>query len=105
MADGLRDAFVRVELRAPRPEPGLAARVREILPGALDVRCVYAQAPPALPSESTVGAGEFKLPEGRGLDPATRLRAFYRQTHGADLPESISTLFTQLYEETLRETA
>ena len=39
------------------------------------------------------------------LDPATRLRVFYRQTRGAELPESIATLFTQLYEEVLRETA
>jgi hypothetical protein len=33
------------------------------------------------------------------------LRAYYRQERGAELPEAISTLFRQLYEETLRETA
>jgi hypothetical protein len=33
------------------------------------------------------------------------LRAYYRQERGAELPEAIGALFTQLYEETLRETA
>ncbi len=42
---------------------------------------------------------------GSSLDPATRLRAYYRQTRGAELPEAIAALFTQLYEEVLRETA
>jgi hypothetical protein len=46
-AETLRGAFLRVELRAPRPEPGLVARVKEILPDALEVRCVYTEAPPA----------------------------------------------------------
>lgn len=102
-ADGLRDAFLRVELRALRPEPGLAARVREILPGALEVRCVYTEAPPAPPVN---GAGQAEEPaQARSLDPVTRLRVYYRQTRGADLPESIATMFTQLYEEVLRETA
>jgi exonuclease SbcD len=104
-ADTLRDAFLRVELRAPRPEPGLAARVREVLPGALDVRCVYTEAPPAPPTDGPGGPEEPELPPGRSLDPATRLRVFYRQTRGAELPESIATLFTQLYEDVLRETA
>ncbi len=103
--DDLRGAFLRVELRAPRPEPGLAARVREILRGALDVRCSYTEAPPQPAGGDRAEPEEPGSAEGRTLDPATRLRAFYRQTRGAELPESIATLFTQLYEEVLRETA
>ena len=103
-ADSLRGAFLRVELRAPRPEPGLVARVKEILPDALEVRCVYTEAPPAAETDGAVQADDGDARSG-SLDPATRLRAYYRQTRGAELPESIAALFTQLYEEALRETA
>ena len=103
-ADSLRGAFLRVELRAPRPEPGLVARVKEILPDVLEVRCVYTEAPPA-PTASGVRPRTSPPHRGSSLDPTTQLRAYYRQDRGAELPEAIATLFTQLYEETLRETA
>ena len=103
-ADRLRGAFLRVELRAPRPEPGLVARVKEILPDVLEVRCVYTEAPPA-PSTSGVSQGDAPSAEiGSSLDPTTQLRAYDRQDRGAELPEAIGALFTQLYEETLRAT-
>jgi exonuclease SbcD len=101
-AASLRGAFLRVELRAPRPEPGLVARAREMLPEALEVRCVYTE---ALPATDGAGPEGDAGASGSSLDPATRLRAYYRQTRGAELPEAIATLFTQLYEEALRETA
>jgi DNA repair protein SbcD/Mre11 len=102
-ADRLRGGFMRVELRAPRPEPGLVARVKEILPDALEVRCVYTDAPaPPAPGN---GGQQGETPPGGGLDPAARLRAYYRQTRGAELPDPVAALFTQLYEEALRETA
>lgn len=103
-ADGLLGAFLRVELRAPRPEPGLVARVKEILPDALEVRCVYTEAPPPFGADGA-GQADDAAAQGSSLDPATRLRAYYRQTRGQELPESIAALFTQLYEEALRENA
>jgi hypothetical protein len=81
------------------------ARVKEILPDVLEVRCVYAEALPA-PATSGVSQGNEAAAEtGSNLDPTTQLRAYYRQDRGAELPEAIGTLFTQLYEETLRATA
>ena len=103
-ADGLLGAFLRVELRAPRPEPGLVARVKEILPDALEVRCVYTEAPPPIGADGA-GQADDAAAQGSSLDPATRLRAYYRQTRGQELPEAIAALFTQLYEEALRENA
>ena len=96
-AGGLRNAFLRVELRAPRPEPGLVARVKEILPNTLEVRCVYTE---ATPPEDVPGDAPADV-----RDPAARLRAYYRREHGAELPDAIAALFTELYEEALRETA
>jgi hypothetical protein len=98
-AADLRGAFLRVELRAPRPEPGLSARVKEVLPDTVEVRCVYTEAPP-----DDGGAGQGLDAVGR-LDPASRLRAYYRQTRGVDLPGPIAALFAQLHEEVVRETA
>jgi exonuclease SbcD len=106
-ADDLRGAFLRVELRAPRPQPGLVAQVKETLPDALEVRCIYTEAPPVLataPDVSPTDAAGTPVPRN-SLDPTTRLRAYYRQSRGAELPETMATLFTQLYEEALRETA
>jgi exonuclease SbcD len=109
--DGLRGAFLRVELRAPRPEPGLVARVKENLPDALEVRCVYTEAAPMsttsqdISSQEGAGQADETPAQSNSLDPTTRLRAYYRQSRGAELPEAIATLFTQLYEEALRETA
>ena len=104
MAESLRGAFLRVAVSAPRPEPGLVAQVREMLPDALEVRCVYTEAPPAPPADGAGQADDVGA-QGRSLDPVARLRAYYKQTRGAELPESVATLFTQLYEEVLRETA
>jgi hypothetical protein len=73
-----------------------------MLPEALEVRCVYTE---ALPATDGAGPEGDAGASGSSLDPATRLRAYYRQTRGAELPEAIATLFTQLYEEALRETA
>jgi exonuclease SbcD len=102
-AGSLRGAFLRVELRARRPEPGVVARVKEVLPDALEVRCVYTEAPPPGDPDGTGPAGDAA--RDSALDPVTRLRAYYRQARGAELPEPIAALFTQLYEEALREGA
>ena len=57
------------------------------------------------PTASGVSQGG-RRPRGRQQPrPATQLRAYYRQDRGAELPEAIGALFTQLYEETLRATA
>ena len=79
--------------------------MKEILTDVLEVRCVYTEAPP-IPSTTGVSQGSEPTAEtGSSLDPTTQLRAYYRQDRGAELPEAIGTLFTQLYEEILRETA
>lgn len=85
----LADAYLRVTLEVDAPAPGLAQRVKEILPDALEVSLAYPrQEPPPSPA-----------PEGR--EPIDLLRAYYTREHTAELPAEMVTLFQRLYEEEL----
>ncbi len=106
-AESLRGAYLRVTLNVPAPAPGLANRVKEILPDALEVRLEYPRLEEPMTSED--GAGE-PATDGAAIpatvaDPVQRLQAYYRREHGADLPPALAELFTRLYEEVVRETA
>ena len=106
-AESLRSAYLRVTLNVPAPAPGLANRVKEILPDALEVRLDYPHAEVSATSED--GPAESAHVETAGpapaIEPVRRLEAYYRREHGADLPPAIAQLFTRLYEEVMRETA
>ena len=82
------DAFLRVQLDVERPEPGVAERVREALPGAVDVQLAY---------EVVTDEEEIDPPGVAGDgDVFTR---YYRSAHGvAPAPELIG-----LFEELLGE--
>lgn len=67
------DAYLRVFLTVDRPVPGIADRVREALPGALDVRLEYERAEPRPRAEP--------LPS---LSPRGQFVAYYRAQHGAE---------------------
>ena len=82
------DAHVRVVLDVPRPEPGLAQRVRELVPGAVDVRLDYPEAG-TRPSESLAH-----------LDPKEQFVRYYRAQHGGTEPiTELLSLFSELYDE------
>ena len=106
-AESLRGAYLRVTLNVPAPAPGLANRVKEILPDALEVRIEYPRL--EAPATSEEGAGEpgtdVAAVSTTAADPVQRLEAYYRREHGADLPPVLAELFTRLYEEVMRETA
>ena len=82
----LADAYLRVTLEVDAPAPGLAQRVKEILPDVLEVSLAYPRQEPP-PSAA---------PEGR--EPIDLLRAYYTREHAAELPAEMVTLFQRLYE-------
>ncbi len=106
-AESLRGAYLRVTLNVPAPAPGLANRVKELLPDALEVRLHYPRVDE--PATSVDGAAESgddgTVEPATATDPVRRLRAYYQREHGADLPPPIAELFTRLSEEVVRETA
>jgi exonuclease SbcD len=87
------DAYLRVVLDVERPEPGLAQRVRDQLPGAVDVRLDYP---------------EVEQPEASGLaqlQPEELFARYYQQQHGAAPAVELLALFRELHEEVLAEEA
>lgn len=81
----LGDAFLRAFVSTDGPVPGIADRVREELPNALDVHLVYERVdhePPGEPVSS--------------LHPRDQFVAYYRQQHGAEPPEPILEAFDEV---------
>lgn len=88
------DAFLRVLLSCDGPSPGLAEDVREILPGALEVRLEYERAP------GTREAGETER-----LPPRELFARYYGTRHGAPPDDRLIRLFDELFEEVVGEAA
>lgn len=81
----LGDAFLRAFVGTDGPVPGIADRVREELPNALDVHLVYERVdhePPGEPVSS--------------LHPRDQFVAYYRQQHGAEPPEQTLEAFDEV---------
>jgi exonuclease SbcD len=87
-AERCGDAWLRVRLRCDGPLPGLADRVRELLPGALEVILDY-------PREDAARRAQAL----RGLTPAQLFDRYYREAHGAPPADEVAKLFGELYEE------
>ena len=82
------DAYVRINLAIESPVPGIADRVREALPNALDIRLV-------LPEKD-----ERPIePSLRDLDPRKQFASYYSTTHGADPTDELLGAFDRVYEE------
>jgi exonuclease SbcD len=81
------DAHLRVFVSTEGPVPGLADRIREELPNALDIHMVYDR-------------DEFQLPETpvSSLRPRDQFIAYFRDVHRADPPEEILAAFDEVYE-------
>jgi DNA repair protein SbcD/Mre11 len=80
--------FLRVRVRVNAPAPGIADRVRELLPNALDVQLDYERQEPI--GEAT------RL--GR-VDAAELFAEFYEHHNGAKPSEELVRLFRSVYEE------
>jgi exonuclease SbcD len=91
LADETSDDYLRVTVKTGGPEPGLADRVRDLLPNALDVTVDHPR------------SGEAALPErGKGrvkLAPAQLFAAYYQHRHQAPPPKDLQQLFDQIHEE------
>jgi DNA repair protein SbcD/Mre11 len=81
------DAHLRIFVRTEGPVPGLADRIREELPNALDIHLIYDR-------------DEFQLPETpvSSLRPRDQFVAYFRDVHGADPPEEILAAFDEVYD-------
>jgi exonuclease SbcD len=86
-AKAVANAYVRVNLHVDAPVAGLADRVREIVPGALDVRLV-------LPEQEIAQAKTL-----RGLDPRAQFVAYYRAAHSVEPPDELLAAFERVHEE------
>lgn len=86
-AADLGTAHVRVTLEVDAPEPGLAQRVKDQVPGAVDVRLDY----PQLAEEET--------PALATLAPDEQFTRYYRSQHGADPDVDTLALFRELHDQ------
>lgn len=86
--------YLRVKVKAEAPTPGLADRVREMLPDALDVTVDH-------PRDG--GNGPEERGQGRvQLAPAQLFAAYYERRHGAAPPKALQELFDAVHEEATR---
>jgi len=88
------DAYLRVILDVERPEPGLAQRVRDVLPGAVDVRLDYQRT-----------EDEPDAPGLAALAPEELFARYYRSQHGVEPAPELLALFNELLEEQAAVTA
>jgi len=81
------DDLLRVTIRLDKPIPGIADRIREILPNALHIS-IEVPRPPGTDSAMNAGA-----------DPNALFAAFYHRKYESEPPEDVARLFGELYEE------
>jgi exonuclease SbcD len=87
LAPRVGDAYLRATVKVDHPIPGIADRVREILPNVLDVRLDYEREEAEL------------RPTLRGMEPSEQFVAYYRDHHGAEPTEELLRAFDRVYEE------
>jgi exonuclease SbcD len=83
------DAYVRVVLDVRQPEPGLAQRVREQIPGAVDVRLEYPEQ--VQPDEPALAS----------MSPEEQFVRYYRAQHATEPAGETLALFRELHDEAL----
>jgi exonuclease SbcD len=90
LADLRSDDYLRVRVKAEAPAPGLADRVKELLPNALDVAVDFPRDAAAQPERG----------KGRGkLAPAQLFAAYYEHRNQTPPSKELQQLFDQLHEE------
>ena len=88
MGDTAGDAYLRVRVKTEGPVPGIADRVREVLPNAVVVELDYERI-------------RHDRPEGgvRTLHPRDQFFHYYQHAHGADPDPGLMAAFDHLYTE------
>jgi exonuclease SbcD len=84
-ADELGDAFLRVFVRTDGPVPGIADRVREALPNALDVHLEYERAEQQASAEPV-----------SALHPRDQFVAYFRSQHSAEPSQTLLDAFDEV---------
>jgi exonuclease SbcD len=87
-AEASPGAHLRVVLDVDRPEPGMAQRVRDLVPGAVDVRLQYEKL------EAEKGDDERVLGK---LAPQDLVARYYRAQHGVEPTPELLALFSELF--------
>lgn len=87
-AEAAPGAHLRVLLDVDRPEPGMAQRVRDLVPGAVDVRLQYER----LADDD----GEAERVLGK-LAPKDLFARYYRAQHGLEPTPELLALFDELF--------
>jgi DNA repair protein SbcD/Mre11 len=87
-AGAVGDDLLRVTIRLDKPIPGIADRIREILPNALHISIEVPRPPGTDDSTMTVG-----------VNPNALFAAFYHRRYESEPPEDVARLFGDLYEE------
>ncbi len=86
--DAVGDAWLRVFVETDGPVPGIADRVREALPNALDVKLVYDRSADDEPAARSAGVG--------ALGPRDQFAAYERMTHGVDADPALLAAFDEV---------
>jgi exonuclease SbcD len=87
----LHDAHLRVFVRTDGPVPGIAARVRDALPNAVDVSLRYERT-----DTKEIG------PPLSSLQPRDQFLSYFRREHGVDqVPEDLVRAFDEVLSDTL----
>ncbi|MFA5889470.1 MAG: exonuclease SbcCD subunit D [Actinomycetota bacterium] len=81
-------AYVRAFVATDGPVPGMAERVREVIPGAVDVRLAYERV-----------EGEAAHAGLSTLNPHEQFNAYYRQAHGSDPHPAVAEAFDEILAE------
>jgi len=93
LAEEGSDDYLRVRVKAEAPTPGLADRVKELLPNALDVTVDHPRDAGAQPERG----------KGRGkLAPAELFAAYYEHRNQTPPPAELQKLFDAIHEEAAR---
>jgi exonuclease SbcD len=93
LAEERSDDYLRVRVKAEAPTPGLADRVKALLPNALDVTVDHPRDAGAQPERG----------KGRGkLAPAQLFAAYYEHRNQTPPPAEIQKLFDAIHEEAAR---
>jgi exonuclease SbcD len=91
LAEERSDDYLRVRLKAEAPTPGLADRVKELLPNALDVTVDHPR---------DAGLAQTERGKGRGkLAPAQLFAAYYEHRNQTPPPLELQKLFDAIHEE------
>ena len=93
LAEERSDDYLRVRVKAEAPTPGLADRVKELLPNALDVTVDHPREAGQQPERG----------KGRGkLAPAELFAAYYEHRNQTPPPAELQKLFDAIHEEAAR---